>query len=93
MLATLHPACLHSVMNLIQIRENEWINLDAITSVRVIEREDHSTTELPHNQRETKKIGEHLSLKLTMAGGSEVLAIQPFADKLYDALFPDGHSD
>lgn len=74
-------------MKLLQFRENEFVNLDAIASVRVIQNEQKRTYDSGHQLMKTEKIGETLTLHVTLFNGTQIHFVEPFAHDAYDVLF------
>lgn len=73
-------------MKLIQIRENEFINFEAIASVRVL---NHVQIDdrVGHPR---KKIGEKLTLVLTLIGSEKTVTVsEPLAHAVHELLFPE----
>lgn len=76
-------------IKLIQVREDEFINVAAIASVRLFTNDIHKTEHLPYNQQRTRKVGETFSIRIQLIGvEKEIHVIEPLAGDVYDVLFP-----
>jgi len=74
-------------MRLLQVRENQFINIDAIASVRVDNPEQMRTTPEPYGLQKTEKVGETLAIHIELFNGSKVTLSDQYAHDAYDALF------
>lgn len=72
-------------MRLFQFRDNQYLNLDAIESVRVISNDVHED----EVGKPRKKIEETLTIIVTMISSEKHSVTKPQSHTLHDLLFPE----
>ncbi len=78
-------------MNLIEIRPNEFVNIDAVTYVRVLSHDKNKKLVPDDPESPTIKTGEKLTLFLRIPGVPEEIYVErDAAHKIHDLLFGMG---